>query len=360
MTGSASLFVIVLTTINIVGALWLLWWTARDRSANAAKEKPADGTVETMGHVWDGDLEEYNNPLPRWWLGLFIIAVLFAVTYLTLFPGLGNFGGLRGWSQVDQYEQQMALAREKLEARLASLKDQPLEQLARDPQAMATAKNLFGTNCSTCHGSDARGARGFPNLTDDDWLWGGDPESIYASIAHGRHGMMPALGTVLGANGVNEVASYVVSLSGGKAPEDWVAAGKKHFETVCAACHGIDGRGNQAIGAPNLTDDVWLYGRDFETIRETVTNGRENQMPAHLELLGEAKVKLLAAYVMSLSSGSRTPGSGQTEEVTPQGDHTITSEEISDSGQQSGTQSPEPLAHGQQPSTQEPATGSRS
>jgi cytochrome c oxidase cbb3-type subunit 3 len=238
---------------------------------------------------------------------LFIITILFGAAYLVVFPGLGNFSGVRGWSQVEQYEKHVAASQKKLEARLASLKDLPLDELARNADAMATAKNLFAANCSTCHGSDARGAKGFPNLTDADWLWGGAPDTIYATIASGRHGIMPALGTALGENGVNEVASYVVSLSGGKAPEDWVNAGKQRFETICVACHGADGRGNALLGAPNLTDDVWLHGRDFASIQATITNGRDNQMPAHLEMLGDAKVKLLAAYVMSLGGGIASP-----------------------------------------------------
>lgn len=316
LTSSASLFIIVFTTINILACLWLMWWTARDRGATDVEHVPAsEGVTEKTGHVWDGDLEELNNPLPRWWLGLFIITVLFGAIYLAIFPGLGNFGGLRGWTQVDQYESQVAAAREKLESRLATLKDLPLEQLARNAGAMSTAKNLFAANCSTCHGSDARGAKGFPNLTDADWLYGGDPDTIYATIANGRHGIMPALGSALGDNGVNEVASYVVSLSGGKAPEDWVAAGKPRFEAICAACHGVDARGNPVLGAPNLTDDVWLHGRDFDSIRATIANGRDNQMPAHLELLGEAKVKLLAAYVMSLADGHSPLATRQSSET---------------------------------------------
>lgn len=305
MTSSASLFVIVFTAVNILACLWLMWWTARSRSVSDVQPAESDG--EVTGHVWDGDLEEYNNPLPRWWLGLFIITIIFGVAYLVVFPGMGNFRGVRGWSQVEQYERQVAASREKLETRLASLKDMPLEQLAKDASAMATAKNLFAANCSTCHGSDARGAKGFPNLTDADWLWGGAPETIYTTIASGRHGVMPALGTALGENGVNEVASYVLSLSGGKAPEDWVNAGKQRFETICVACHGADGRGNALLGAPNLTDDVWLHGRDFASVQATIRNGRDNQMPPHLEMLGDAKVKLLAAYVMSLGGGIAAP-----------------------------------------------------
>lgn len=303
MTSHASLFVILFTVVNILACLWLMWWTASSRSVSDVQ--PAESTGEVTGHVWDGDLEEYNNPLPRWWLGLFILTIIFGAGYLAVFPGLGNFSGARGWSQVEQYERQVATSREKLEARLASLKDLSLDQLATNETAMATAKNLFAANCSTCHGSDARGAKGFPNLTDADWLWGGAPDTIYATIASGRHGVMPALGTALGEKGVNEVASYVVSLSGGKAPEDWVSAGKERFETICVACHGVNGGGNALLGAPNLTDDVWLHGRDFASIQATITHGRDNQMPAHLEMLGDSKVKLLAAYVMSL--GGSTP-----------------------------------------------------
>lgn len=298
MTSHASVFIVVFTVVNILACLWLMWWTAKSRSISDIK--PPDATGEVTGHVWDGDLEEYNNPLPRWWLWLFIITIVFGAAYLVVFPGLGNFGGMRGWNQIAQYEQQIEASRAKLETRLAQLNEKSFDELARDATAMATAKNLFAANCSTCHGSDARGAKGFPNLTDADWLWGSAPESIHTSIASGRHGVMPALGTALGEQGVNEVASYVVSLSGGKAPADWIAAGKQRFEMLCAACHGVEGRGNPLLGAPNLTDEVWLHGRDFASIQATITHGRENQMPAHLEMLGDAKVKLLTSYVMSL------------------------------------------------------------
>ncbi|MDY6944755.1 MAG: cytochrome-c oxidase, cbb3-type subunit III [Pseudomonadota bacterium] len=306
LTERASLFIIVFTAINIVACIWLMWWTARTRPADAATpgQLPTDGPG-TTGHVWDGDLAELNNPLPRWWLGLFIITIVFGAGYLTLYPGLGNFLGTKRWSQVGQYDAQITQARAQLDQRLAGVKDKPLAELARDADFMATARNLFGANCSTCHGSDARGARGFPNLTDRDWLWGGDEETIYQTIAQGRTGAMPALGTLLGPNGVNEVAAYVVSLSGVTAPADWIEAGRTRFETICAACHGADGKGNQMLGAPDLTDNAWLHGGDFNSVRATITNGRNNQMPAHLEMLGEAKVRLLAAYVLSLSDSER-------------------------------------------------------
>jgi cytochrome c oxidase cbb3-type subunit 3 len=300
MSDRVSLFIIVFTVINIVACLWLMWWTARTRTSTAPEEDKSEQT----GHVWDGDLTEYNNPLPRWWLGLFIITIVFAFGYLALYPGLGTFKGTKDWTAAAQWEKQMAEQRARLDAHLATLKDMSLHDLAGDAGAMATAKNIFGQTCSTCHGSDARGAKGFPNLADADWLWGDAEDRVLETIASGRHGIMPSLGTALGDDGVEQVASYVFSLNGREAPADWVAAGKERFAQLCAGCHGVDARGNQLMGAPNLTDDVWLHGGDFASIKATITNGRDNQMPAHLEMLGETRVKLLAAYVLSLSQNS--------------------------------------------------------
>lgn len=300
MSSQLSLFIIVFTLINIAACVWLLWWTARKRSS-AAPEGP-ETKNPTTGHVWDGDLEEYNNPLPRWWLGLFVITVLFGVAYLVIYPGLGNFAGTKGWTQIGAYEAQMSKQRAVFESSLAQAKDKSLLDLSHDAAAMSTARNLFGQNCSTCHGSDARGAKGFPNLADNDWLWGGDDAAVYATIAQGRHGMMPPWEDALGAKGVADVASYVLSLSQGEAPAAQVAAGQQHFATLCAGCHGADARGNPMIGAPNLTDDVWLHGGDVASIEETIAKGRQNQMPAHLQSLGETRVRLLAAYVLSLSN----------------------------------------------------------
>ena len=306
----ASVFIIVITAINILACLWLMWWTARTRvpGSEPSSSPAAEEGVGKTGHVWDGDLEEYNNPLPRWWLGLFIITVIFGAAYLVVYPGMGNFAGTWGWSSIGAYNAQIERQRERFESQLAALKDHSLRELAVDGSAMATAKNLFSANCAGCHGSDARGAKGFPNLTDSDWLWGGDEERMLESIAEGRHGVMPGLGSVLGKDGVNEVASYVVSLSGGKAPPDWVSAGEARFQTLCVACHGANAKGNPLLGAPDLTDNVWLHGAGFDNIRATITNGRDNQMPAHRELLGDTKVKLLAAYVLSLSSEPHARG----------------------------------------------------
>jgi cytochrome c oxidase cbb3-type subunit III len=284
MSSGWSIFVIVLTIVNILACVWLLRWTARPKHAG---EKIGDGS--DTGHTWDGDLREYNNPLPRWWLWVFYITVVFGLVYLVLFPGLGGFGGLKGWSQSAQYQQERAA----VEARAAEL------------LALATAHNLFQNNCAQCHGSDGGGARGFPNLANDDWQWGGDPDSIVQSIAGGRVAVMTPWGEVLGDEGVAQVVAYVQQLSGQPSDTGLAAAGATHFQTFCAACHGLDGKGMAAVGAPNLTDGVWLYGGDAATIHETVVKGRNGQMPAFAGTLGEQRVRLLAAYVLRMSGGPK-------------------------------------------------------
>jgi cytochrome c oxidase cbb3-type subunit 3 len=293
MSNAVSLFIAVFSLANIFGCLWMMWWTSHRGEQPAAQEK----TV----HVWDGDLEEYNNPLPLWWLGLFILTIVFGLGYLVLYPGLGAFAGTSGWTQLKQYDAEVQSGNALLEARFAPLASKDLNALAHDVPAMTTAKNLFSMNCAGCHGSDARGAKGFPNLTDTDWLWGGQSDTIYQTIAQGRTGVMPAWGPVLGPQAVEKVAAYVLSLSGSKAPADWVAEGKVIFAANCAACHGADARGNPLVGAPNLTDNVWLYGSSLAQVRETIANGRSNQMPAQLDFLGETRVRLLAAYVLHFS-----------------------------------------------------------
>ena len=299
MNSGISTFIVVTVVVNILAMLWLIWWTAKNGAG-----KPSNETT----HVWDGDLTEYNNPLPRWWLWLFIITIVFSFVYLWLYPGMGSFAGSKHWTEVGQWQAENDAAADALERRFAAFKGKSLVELSKDPGAMATARNLFALNCSTCHGSDARGAKGFPNLTDRDWLWGGSEEAILQTISQGRDGVMPAWGAVLGNDGVEQVIAYVTSLSGWPAPAEAVAAGKTRFETLCAACHGADGKGNQVLGAPNLTDDVWLHGGSIKDLRETISNGRNNHMPPHLERLGETKVRLLAAYVLSLS---QAPGQEQ-------------------------------------------------
>lgn len=293
MTAGWSLFVVVIVAINIVGCVWLMWATARRRPGQDS---------ETTGHTWDGDLAEYNNPLPRWWLWLFGLSILFALVYLALYPGLGNWQGLLGWSQQKQWQQQVDEAEQAaapLFARFAAL---DTAGLRKDEAAMRVARNLFANHCAMCHGSDARGAVGFPNLTNSDWQWGSTEQDIHATIAQGRTGVMPAWGEAFGAQGVEEVVAYVQSLSGMPAPAATAAAGAARYQVFCIACHGPDGTGQQLLGAPNLTDEVWVYGGTAEAIRQTIVHGRNNQMPAHLELLGEQRVRLLTAHVLNLAS----------------------------------------------------------
>lgn len=295
VSGFWNIYVAGLTAISILGCAWLLYVNTIKRTG---------GPVELHGHVWDENLQEYNHPLPRWWMWLFYITIVFALVYLAVYPGFGTFQGAFGWSSVGQYEKEM----QKAEAQYAPIFNKylkmDLKAVAADPDAKQMGERMFLTYCSVCHGSEARGAKGFPNLTDNDWLYGGEPEQIQTSILDGRNGIMPPFGPALGAEGVKDVANYVRSLSGLAADSVRVQRGKEAFQQNCAACHGQDGKGMAAIGAPNLTDKVWLYGNSEAEIIKGVTNGRNNRMPAHKEFLGEAKVHLLAAYVYGLAHGS--------------------------------------------------------
>ena len=302
MTSGWSLFVIVVTIVNILACVWLLRWTSKPKSAG---EKIGGGA--DTGHVWDKDLREYNNPLPKWWLWLFYITVVFGLLYLVLYPGLGAIQGIKGWSQAGQYEQEAAAAEEKTAAYLAPFASMTVPELAGNAQAMATAHNLFQNNCAQCHGSDGGGARGFPNLANSDWQWGGDPDTVVQTIANGRIAAgMVAWGPALGEQGVDKVVAYLQKLSGQQHDAGLATEGEQLFLTTgCVGCHGMDGKGMTAVGAPNLTDDVWLYGGDLDTIRTTVVHGRMGQMPAFQDKLGEQRVRLLAAYVLRMSGGAQ-------------------------------------------------------
>ncbi|MBT8064513.1 MAG: cytochrome-c oxidase, cbb3-type subunit III [Gammaproteobacteria bacterium] len=286
-------FVIIITVISILGCWWLLHWTkgVSDRS---------EDDVGSTGHVWDEDLKELNTPLPRWWLHLFNITIIFALAYLVLFPGLGNFAGTLGWTQVQQYNAEVEAATASQETVYSRFRDMDPAALMADAEAMEIGGRLFGNNCAMCHGSDGRGATGFPNLTDGDWQWGEGYEQIMTAINKGRMAMMPAQGAVLGEDGVLEMVAYVQQLSGQKADADLAAAGKARF-MVCGACHGMEGKGNPLLGAPNLTDDIWLYGGHPSDIEYTLLNGRNGNMPAFEETLSEDRRRILAAYVQSLS-----------------------------------------------------------
>ena len=290
-SGLWSLFVAGTTLVSIVACGLLL--------AALSKKKVATDPDKT-GHVWDEDLDELNNPLPRWWIWLFWITIVFSVAYLWLYPGLGSYQGSLKWSSAGEYVEEVQLAQSQHGPLYAKLAASDIPTLAANAEARAVGQRLFVNYCSQCHASDARGSKGFPNLADSDWLYGGSPEAIEKTILDGRNGVMPALGAALGPEGVKDAANYVRSLSGLEHDKARAARGKERF-VMCAACHGPEGKGNAAIGAPNLTDSVWIYGSSEKTIIETVTKGRVNTMPAHRELLGEQRVRLLAAYVYGLS-----------------------------------------------------------
>ena len=300
MTSFWSWYVTLLSLGTIAALVWLLLATR--------KGQRGESTEETVGHSYDG-IEEYDNPLPKWWFMLFVATIIFALAYLVLYPGLGNYKGVLpgyedGWTGVKQWEKEMARADEQYGPLFARYAAMPLEEVARDEQALKMGSRLFASHCSVCHGSDAKGSYGFPNLTDDDWLYGGDPQTIKTTILHGRQAAMPAWGAVIGEEGVKNVAAYVRSLSGLKHPEGIavdLAAGQKVYQTNCAVCHGPEGKGLQAMGAPNLTDRVWLYGSSFAQVQQSIRHGRNGQMPAQEAFLGNDKVHLLAAYVYSLS-----------------------------------------------------------
>ena len=313
MSTSWTIFVVVLTLLNIAGLLWLLFSNARSRPGKPSADN-------TTGHVWDEDLAELNNPLPRWWLWLFILTVVFSLAYLVLYPGLGNFAGHLGWTSTQAADHELAETNARLESLYARFRDRPLEELAHDPAATKVGRNVFANNCAACHGSDARGAKGYPNLVDDDWLYGGEPDTALASVLGGRRGVMPPLAAALPGNGVDEVAHYVRALSGQTHDAVLAAAGQPKFETICAACHGVDGKGNHALGAPNLSDDVWLYGGELATIRETIEQGRSGVMPAWEPVIGRDRARLAVAWLLAQRAQDSlpvTPSSPAPQEAEP-------------------------------------------
>lgn len=299
-SGFWNIYIAGLTIISIIGCGLLLWSQSKVKVEKKPGQDPA--TVGTTGHVWDVDLTELNTPMPRWWMWLFYLTIVFALAYLFLYPGLGSYAGKLGWKSSEAYQRELS----KADADYGPLFDKYLQQdiktVAADPQAHVIGERLFLTYCAQCHGSDARGSKGFPNLTDKDWLYGGDPEVIKTTILHGRNGQMPSMAAALGSDkDVENVAHYVLSLSDSTHDPIKAVFGKSKF-AVCAGCHGAGGTGNQALGAPNLSDKIWLYGGGVETVMETIRKGRNNTMPAFQSFLGEAKVQVLAAYVWSLSN----------------------------------------------------------
>lgn len=288
-------YVVIITLAFIAALVWLFVATGRARVPSGTNKEGE----QTTGHVWDDDLTELNNPMPRWWLWLFYGTVIFSLIYLALYPGLGRFGGLLGWTASGQYAAERAAANAAFQERFGELAAMPLDELARHPDALSAGRNLFALNCSTCHGTDARGARGFPNLTNNHWSWGGEPEQVWISIYYGRQGVMPGFGAALGEDGVAETVAFVQYLAGQPVDSSLAAAGRQRYEIMCAACHMPDGTGNPMLGAPDITAGIFTYGGSVADLSVTIRDGRMGVMPAQRELLGETRARLVTAYVLS-------------------------------------------------------------
>ncbi len=303
MTTFWSWYITILTVGTLLALLWLVFATRKSETQKGQTE-------QTMGHSFDG-IEEYDNPLPKWWFMLFVGTIIFAVVYLVLYPGLGNWKGILpgydgGWTQVKQWQKEVDKAELQYGPIYAKFAAMPIAEVAKDPQALKMGGRLFANNCSICHGSDAKGAFGFPNLADSQWRWGGEPESIQTTLLAGRHAVMPAWGEVLGEAGVRNVSAYVLTeIAGRKLPEGSkvdIEAGKAVFAGNCQACHGPQGLGTPAMGAPNLSvPAAFIYGTSLAQLQQTIRYGRQGVMPAQQAFLGNDKVHLLAAYVYSLS-----------------------------------------------------------
>ena len=269
---------------------------------------PHEGQLDdkTTGHVWDGNLTEYNNPLPRWWLWLFILTIVFALVYLTVFPGLGSFKGFLKWSTQGEHQQDVSQLREQIAPLYAAFAAQPVEALVTDKRALAAGERLFMNNCSQCHGSDGGGSKGFPNLTNANAAWLGERGAAYIvqTVTNGRAGMMPPMAAAVGDEAaLSDVAHYVLSLSASPHNEIKAFSGKTKF-AACGACHGADGKGNKAVGAPNLTDNYWLHGWGEAAIISAIKNGKNNVMPAQSPKLSAEQIHVVAAYVLSLSQST--------------------------------------------------------
>jgi cytochrome c oxidase cbb3-type subunit 3 len=301
-------YIAIISIVSVVGCGVFLWMQSKHK---IKVQLDAQGDPQTTGHVWDGDLQEFNNPMPRWWIILFYLTVVFSVLYLILYPGLGSqWQGVLKWTQTGQYDGEVKAAEARFGPIFAAFAKEPVEKIAFDPKARGIGERLFLNNCAQCHGSDGRGSRGFPNLADNDWLYGGAPDAIKTSIANGRNGVMPPMGAAVGGkDDVTDVAHYVLSLSGSAHDSVRAVRGKDKF-AACGACHGPEGKGNQTLGAPNLSDKIWLYGGTADAISQTIVNGRgsntlspgQSAMPAWKDTLDPAQVHLVAAYVWSLSN----------------------------------------------------------
>ncbi|CUJ23023.1 Cytochrome c oxidase subunit III [Achromobacter xylosoxidans] len=297
VSGFWGYFISIVAVGGVVFCVTLLYSQRRWLGA-----RPGGGQADDTGHVWDGDLTELNNPVPGWWTWMFLLACAVALGYLFLMPGLGTYQGLLGYSSAGEVARQQARMAEAVRPIYARFETMTVPQIAADPGAREIGQRLFLNTCAQCHGSDAKGGPSFPNLADKDWLYGGSPEAIMQTITYGRIGVMPAWKAAIAPKAAGDIAQYVRSLSGLDAAPERVLRGQRDYQTYCIACHGADGKGNQVLGAPNLTDEVWLYGSSEASIVKTILDGRENHMPAHGDILTPVQIKLLTAWVWGLSN----------------------------------------------------------
>lgn len=313
MTSFWSVWIIFLTLSCVALCAALLYWNSKNYA------HVDEG--ESMGHEFDG-IEELNNPLPKWWSYMYWFVIIWGLLYYAYY-GLGDWRGVSGWQSSNQdvvnmaqsrelaqkakdedwyseYDREMIKAEKYYGEQFKALAKRDITDLAKDPEALKIGQRLFIQNCAQCHGSNAKGGPGFPNLTDKDWLYGGDPASIKETLMHGRIAAMPSWEAALGEQGVKDMTAYVLSLSGRKVNAQSAEKGKLKF-AMCAACHGMDGKGSLAnnlpMGAPNLTDNIWLYGGSQKAVEETLVKGRAGVMPAWKDILGEDKIHLISAYI---------------------------------------------------------------
>jgi cytochrome c oxidase cbb3-type subunit 3 len=292
MSNAWSWYLIIGTVVTLAACFWLVAWTNRQRASD-------EEIAEAESHVWDENIRELNNPLPMWWLWLFIITVVWGLGYLVYYPGMGNYDGLGDWSQEQQWADEVDAAEARYGPIFAQFGSMEVTELVGNTDALSIGASLYQNYCSQCHGSTAQGARGFPNLVDDEWLYGGSPAQIEHSIVLGRNGVMPALSTVFGSDeAIDEMVRYVQAMPEGM---DTSSPAHSRYMQLCIACHGPTGAGMQALGAPSLIDDVWLYGSSPTEIRKSIVEGRAGAMPAHGELIGTDRARILTAYVYSLS-----------------------------------------------------------
>lgn len=324
---AVSIFIAAVTILHILGYIGLVYWTTHIKAGGDAKEG------EIIDHTWDGDLKEMNNPMPGWWLSLFYLMIAFAIAYLFLYPGV--YKGSKGWTQLTQYQQESRRVDARSAEYFRHYAGKSVEELAKDPDALATGRRIFLQNCAVCHATDAGGTPGnYPNLTDKDWIWGGTPDNIINTITNGHTGAMPAGGALISVTPgqapsaedqekLEDVSNYILALGGYEHDQALAEKGKELYGTSCVACHGPDGKGNPVIGGINLADQTWLYAEDSEDpaalkafIEHQIQKPRNNVMPAWKDILGEAKIKVVAAYVYSLSQDESEADNSAGEEKT--------------------------------------------